>query len=131
MTIPLFTKRVFEFGGSHTQVAVKAVDVSQYTEGVVLVRVHANDISAGTGTIDVMARMTAPSSDEPDTDFVRDGSSEEKAKATVDENSAAGDLEVGALSSDFGSFLRIDLDGTMGTSGTVKATLSADLVVKA
>lgn len=125
-TIPLFTKRQVSFAASGTITQVKAVDVSQWTEGVILVRVHAHDVGTGS-SIDVRARTTAPSADEPDTDFVNDAS--DVAKATVGTDSSI-KLYSDAFSSDFGGALEIALVGTKG-AGNCTATLSAELVVKA
>jgi hypothetical protein len=125
MTIPLFTKRQYSFTADTTVPVVKAVDVSQYTEGALVVRVHEASISAG--SLVVRARTTAPSPEEPSTDFYL---TTDAAVVTFTSAAAAGDLGRGALSSDFGGFLRIEVHADW-SSDTIQATLSADLVVKA
>lgn len=124
MTIPLFTKRTFTFADTMTVPVVKAVDVSHYTEGSLIVRVHGGTIDAG--SIAVRARTTAPSPEDPSVDFV----STSNAAIVTLTTASSGDLGTGALSSDFGGFLRVDVVGTY-VSGTLTATLSAELVVKA
>jgi hypothetical protein len=125
MTIPLFTKRAFTFSATTTTPVVKAVDVSHYTEGALIVRVHGGTIDAG--SIAVRARTTAPSPEDPAVDFV---STSNVAVVTLSTGLGSGDLGVGALSANFGGFLRVDVVGTY-SSGTLSATLSAELVVKA
>ena len=70
VSMNLLSKREFNFdSGSGTVTVLKAVDVTPYTEGVLLVRVHAADI-AGSSSMQVRARTTAPSTEDPSVDFV-------------------------------------------------------------
>ena len=124
--IPLITKRDFNFdNGTATVTVVKAVPVSQYTEGVLLVRVHSSGI-ASSSTLEVRARTTAPTAEEPSVDFVNDTS---MASVSLDSDAAAGDLERAALTDDFGAFLQIQVEGTQD-GGNCNAVISADLVLK-
>ena len=128
MIIPLFTKREFDFSsGSATVVVVKSVDTSRYTEGVVNLRVHSNSSTAGTGTINAQAKSVALTGEDPSIDFV-DGTT--LATASMTSSTSAGTLIRGALATGFGGSLQITIVGTKGTSTTLKATLSAELVVK-
>lgn len=125
MIIPLFTKREFSFSADTTVPVVKVVDVSQYTEGSLIVRTHDATISAG--SIVVRARTTAPCAEDPSQDFI--DTSSDVATVTLTTTASTGELGRGSLSSNFGGFLRIEVEGNY-TSGTLDATISADLVVK-
>lgn len=125
-TIPLISKRVFNFAsGSGVYTAVKAVPVVAYTEGTLLVRVHAATFSA-TSAISVVAKSTAPSSEEPNTDFVN---ATTLATATINSTITAGSLVKTSLAANFGAFVEISVVGALA-SGSCTATVSADLVVK-
>jgi len=128
MIIPLFTKREFDFtNGTATIVVVKSVDTSRYTEGVLNLRVHSNSTTAGTGTIAAHAKSIALTGEDPVLDFI-DGTT--LATASMTQSMLAGTLVRGALSSGFGGSLQITIVGSKGSSATVKATLSAELVLK-
>ena len=134
MDIPILTERVFDFsnlGSSATSdvVLVKALDVTAYRSGALKIRVHDSDYGAGSPTLQIVAYMTSPSSDDPGQDFV--GS----AKATVVLKDAttqidAGELAKDALDASFGSHLRIVLESTQAsTPDTLQATISAELAL--
>lgn len=124
--MPIISKRAFNFdNGSATVVAVKAVDVTNWREGTLLVRVHESGV-ASSSTLKVEAYITAPSQEEPSVDFV---GTTAKATCTLDSSSSAGDLEVAALSDDFGAYLQINVVGTQ-SGGNCNATISAELVLK-
>jgi hypothetical protein len=126
---PLFHKQEFDFsGGNGTVVVVRQIDVSRWTQGEVLVRVHSNSITGSTtGTIAVVAKSVSLTNQDPATDFI-DGTA--VATATVSDSSTAGTLKRASLTTPFGSGLQIQVVATKGTSTTVKATISVDLVVK-
>ena len=122
----VISKRSYNFdNGSATVVAVKAVDVTNWREGTLIVRVHDSGV-ASSSTLKVVAYITAPSDDEPSVDFV---GTTAKATCTLTSTSAAGDLEVAALSDDFGAYLQIKVEGTQ-SGGNCNATISVELVLK-
>ena len=126
--IPLISKRSFDFnGGSGTVIAVKAAPVLQGRQGVLLVRVHDHDV-AGSSTMDVVARLSAPCEEEPDVDFVWTGA--ETAKVTVNSSTSAPTLQRDDMLADFGAFLQITVVGTK-SGGNCQATISAELAIKA
>jgi hypothetical protein len=125
--IPVISKREYDFGtGDATVIAVKAVAVTGFREGTLLVRVHSSSFG-GSSKIDVIAKTTAPSSEEPSLDFVN---ATAVATATVNSSSGtAGTLVKAALSDDFGAYLQISVVGDLDT-GDCKATISVEIVVK-
>lgn len=128
MIVPLFTKREFDFSnGTATVVVVKSVDASRYTEGVLNVRVHSNSSTSGTGTISGHAKSIALTAEDPALDFI-DGAT--LATASMTSSTAAGTLLRGSLGAGFGGALQITIVGNKGTSVTLRATLSAELVLK-
>lgn len=66
--VHLFSLRQFDFSdvtaSQNVEIPIaKALDVSQYTEGKLVVRVHTNSISGGSITVNTY--ITAPSAEEP------------------------------------------------------------------
>lgn len=126
--IPLFTKREFDFSnGTATIVVVKSVDTSRYTEGVLNLRVHTNSTTSGTGTIAAHAKSIALTAEDPTLDFI-DGTT--LATASMTQSMVAGTLVRGTITAGFGGSLQIVLVGNKGTSVTLRATLSAEVVLK-
>jgi hypothetical protein len=126
--IQLFSKRSFDFsGGNGTVVVVRSVPVERWTEAQINVRVHTNAIASGSGTIVVNAKSISLTQEEMQTDFL-DGTI--LATASVGNGTAAGTLVRGAVTAAFGAALQILVVGTKGTSATVVANLSAELVLK-
>jgi hypothetical protein len=127
--IPILTEREYDLtslvaSANVEVVLVKALDVTAYRSGTLLVRLHAATWGAGSPTAAVKALMTAPSVDDPSRDFV-DGSA--KATCTLS-SAAAGDLVKDDLDAGFGSHLRIVLDVTQGSpADTLVFTISAEI----
>jgi hypothetical protein len=134
-TPTIVSKREYPFtnlvvSSNQSVVVAKALDVSSYKEATLLVRVHSKDIVAN-GSIDVIAYSTAPSDEEPQSDFVR--ASPVLATATISAGtSTTPELLVQSLTGNFGSHVRVEVKGTRGaTSGSnLKATLSIDVSLK-
>ena len=127
--IPLFTKRDFDFSnGTATVVVVKSVDTSRYAEGILNLRVHTNTISGtGGGTIAAHAKAIALTAEDPVLDFI-DGTT--LAAASIATGTLVGSLVRGPLTTGFGGALQITVVGSKGTSAIVRATVSAELVLK-
>ncbi|HLT35693.1 MAG TPA: hypothetical protein VK034_05390 [Enhygromyxa sp.] len=106
---------------------IKTIDVTQYTEGTLLVRVHANDIGPD-AKIEVIASATAPAGDDPERDFV--GST--VVTATIDAAVAAPALIRASFATDPGEMVTITVRGSQTSSAPTScaAELSAELVVK-
>jgi hypothetical protein len=126
----IVTKRPFNFdqltaGQSESQVAVKAIDVSAYREGMLVVRAHTRDIVNASSIIEVQAFVTAPSSEDPSVDWV---ASAALATATITNGSTA--FFITANLANMGGFLRIVVKGTRISSGNCNANISIDLVLK-
>lgn len=131
-TIPLFDRREFDFSnlqGATTliETIIKELDVSQWTEATLMVRIHDNSCTNTATTVTVMLAPTLPSPDEPSGTYVADN------VASVAINSATtASLELDGATANFGSYLTCAVMGTQDPTSpqTVKATLSAELSVK-
>ncbi len=128
----LFCQRLFDFGdvganGSETVVVERAVDVREYGDAVLQVKVHS--LTVGTGAkIEVSVTTISPASEDPEQDFLAASAA---ATATVDASSTAGTLVVVGVGSDFGAFLQVAVTGTQpGATTNVRAQLSAELVLR-
>jgi hypothetical protein len=130
-SVPLFTKRTFSFtelqaGKSLELVMVKTLEVGDYGDATLVVRVHSLNIGSSTSRIEVSAYPTAPSVLEPETDFI---ASSPVATSTLVSGMPAGTLVVDPVSPNFGGCLQIRVKGTRA-SGTVTAVLSAELILR-
>lgn len=126
--IPFLSRRVYDFsatiGVTTDVVVVRALDVVQWRQGELLVRVHAVNI-AGAGRLNVVARLVAPSADAPQTDFVR--TTPVVAQASV-AGATAGVLLRVPLTAPFGGHLQLSVSAIpQGGGGALSATLSAAL----
>jgi hypothetical protein len=111
---------------------VKALDVTEWTQGTLIVRVHSAVISSASSKIEVLLKTTAPTPEDPALDFLEVPASA-VATATVDTTVAGNDpcIVVAQLSSGFGSMLQVSIRATQATSSTtLTAVLSAFLVVR-
>jgi hypothetical protein len=130
--IPVFSRRMFDFDnvqspGEIEFTLAKAIDVEQYTEGTLLVRVHAHNIERG-ASIEVIAKATAPSNEDPELDFV--GAT--VVAVTVDVTVSAPALVKRTFTADPGERVTITVRGSQTSTAPVScnAELSAELVVK-
>lgn len=126
--ITLFTKRTVTFNNlgvstSEIQTYVKAVQTDQFKQGMIVLRAHSRTIDA-TCSIAVTANTTAPSVEDPSATF----DSAVIGTATLSSGTTATFANV-ALAN-MGGFLKINVVGTKGTSGTnITADISADLIL--
>ncbi len=125
----IITRRTFTFsnlGNTLTQDVplTRAVDVTDARDITLAVRVHSRTVSGG--SIQVIARAISLTSEEPDVDFLSAGSD----LATITLNTAAPTLHLASLSTPFGQMVRVLVVGTGGTSVTITATISVDLIVR-
>lgn len=127
-TIELFTKRTFDFAGADGSVIViRSLGVQGWTEGVLNVRVHANNLGAGE-QINVIAYPISNTAEDPSVDY-RDDTAGSITEVSVTNSDTAPALKTGSLASDFGGALQIAVEAESGTSPN-DATLSAQLVLK-
>lgn len=135
--VTLFPKRTFTFtslqsGGSIEVPIIKALDVSQYTEGTILVRCHSKTMSVSGSTVDVNAYVTAPSAEDPATEFVHNAGSTPRGTVQILAADSAPLMKIGSMTANFGGMLRITVKGTQGSgTGTFTVDLSAELALKA
>lgn len=128
-TIPLFTKRKFDFAGASGTpafVVIRSLDVSGWTEGVLNVRVHENNLSS-TEQINVRAYPIANTREDPSVDY-RDDTAGNLTEVNVTPSTPP-ELLRADLAADFGGALQITVEAENGTTPT-NATLSAELVLK-
>ncbi|SRR6266498_185372 len=103
------------------------VDVSEWRAGALLVRVKLIDIPA-TGSITIKALAEGPTTDDPGAVFV---SPIELGSVIVDDSFAAPYLDVGSLSANCGSHVRVIATGRRTSApGNLSATLAVDLCLK-
>jgi hypothetical protein len=129
--IPFISRRTYDFSStmSYTTnvIVVRALNVVQWRVGQLVVRVHALNIS-GTGTMFVDALMTSPSSDAPQTDFVK---STPEVSAGLAAGMQAGELIIENFRSPFGSHLQLRVRAVASAvGGPLSATLSAALYLR-
>lgn len=130
--IPVFSRRMFDFDnvqapGEVELVIGKGIEVEQYTEGTLLVRVHGHAIDPS-ARIELLAKATAPSDEDPEVDFV----GPIVLVVTIDACACAPGLVKGSFATDPGERVTITVRGLQtGTApASCKAELSAELVVK-
>lgn len=135
-TIVLFTRRVFDFTNVGNALSVeipmvKAIDVTEWTSGQLIIRVHSGtNVTGATGNAQVLLKVTAPTEEDPAVDFVDPTA---VATATINNtvSSAKPTIVRATLSAGFGGMLQCSVKGTGQTSQTVKADISAELVLEA
>ncbi len=131
-TIDILSRRTFDMTDMGTNkvqtfVIIQALDVSAYTQGLLMLRAHTKDMPSGS-TIDLLVYTTAPTDEDPSKDFVYGTA---VATATITAAATAPTLAIGALSANFGGSLRVVLKAsTAGTSATFTADLSAAISLK-
>jgi hypothetical protein len=106
-------------------VRAQAIDVSQYTAGVLVVRVHSGTV-AGTASVAIAAKITQPTPEDPARDFVVAAA---VATATVATGVAPTVARV-SLGTDFGSMLQISATHNANSGASFSLDLSAELVMK-
>lgn len=88
------------------------IDISQFSESTLLVRVHANAL-AGAQKLNVIVRSVLPAPDEPNV-FYRDNTS---TSTTIDVNIAAPRLVRLALPANLGAMISVFVQGVQGATG--------------
>lgn len=105
---------------------VKAIDVSQYTSGVLVVRAHSGTVS-GTASCAITARITGPTAEDPARDFVVAAA---VATATVSATVSSPTVTRTSLGAEFGSMLQISAVHNADTGSSFTLDLSAELLMK-
>lgn len=131
--IPLFPKKSFTATGAANveNDEITSVDVTQYTQAVLEVRLHPDPnlaIPSG-GSIEIIVEMTAPSAEDPGEDFVIEESPRQSVTFDSTDVSNAPVLKRRVVNAGFGGFVRVR-SIVSNTSGNVQADLSAQLVAK-
>jgi hypothetical protein len=125
--IPTIPKRTYDFSdGGATVVVERALDVTAASSGSLLVRVHEAQFDGSGGSVKVVAKVSAPSREQPEADFV----GPEVASVTIEGTPEVPLLLKEDLDPEFGGFLWIEVVGTQGSGATTMATISVDLAMK-
>jgi hypothetical protein len=133
--IRLVPKTPYEFNtlgvsGQTTLALAQRVDVSQYTELTLMVRVHALDIPSGVGSIKVQAVPDGHTSEDPGLSFLDTGTV--LGSVTIATGSAVPGYTTKALSAGAGPMIAVLLVASQDTSQVTNldATISVDLCMK-
>lgn len=134
--ISLFPRTLYNCGNlaggtSLEVVLVDVVDVGEFTEGTLIVRIHSNSSITGAAQLDVLLRCTAPSVEDPGVSFV--DTSTALATASVTETTLTNKINVvRAQLSAVGGLVRVSIKASQDPAGpqSIQANLSAILVVK-
>jgi hypothetical protein len=120
-------------GATTTYVVAKGIDVSQFREGTLVVRIHSGSQTGGSGTaasVTVQAFADAPTAEDPALDF-------EAAAACATTGAITAFTTTGLtlvnLTTPFGGSVRVKVSGTQrGTTvaTTFLVTISVDIVAK-
>lgn len=115
--------------GSVETLLASNIDVSRYSSGDLLLRVHANSIGAS-ASLKAELRRVLPSPQDPSKIFVQSLAGG-IASVTVDNSKAAASLLMDALDAPLGSYLNLYLVATQAsTATTLSATISVELALK-
>lgn len=131
--VPVLERTDYNFtgtvAGSMAEIPIaQNIDVSQYRECTLLVRVHALSFASAGSTIALRARRVAPTEEDPAV-FFRDQST--SWAVTVTQGDTAPRLLNVTVGPNTGGWISLFLVVTQGTTGnTLTATLSADLSLK-
>jgi len=126
--IPILPKRSFDFssttvGTAQHLVLVERIDISQYIDGILAVRVHSLTLN-GADILELDLFGDGYSGQDPSMDFVTTSN----LFPDMLLNSAPGLFTYGGTV--LGQFVRLVLSAFHATAGTMSATLSADLVLR-
>ena len=136
VVLQVVPKRVLDFsnlasGTTQDLVLAQGIDISQYSEVSLMVRVHDNSgtwPSLGTPKIEIFGQTDGRTFEDPGLLFA---GSTLLGTATVASGTAQAAYFVNSLGSNVGSMVRIVARGTRGgATNTVKATLSVDISAK-
>jgi len=133
--ITLFPRRSFDFsnvipGESVATQIIKAMDVSQYTEATLIVRVHSRTDIRDAAEFKVLLATTSPTPEDPTSDFIHPTP---VAAATINSTTVIPSLVVEQLTPGFGAQLTVFVEATQDAAGAkpIEVELSAELVLKA
>jgi hypothetical protein len=138
ITIPLITKRTFDFSSLATNtiqtiVLIKEFDVISWTEGSLNVRVHGGIMDASvTAKLSLALHSTSPTPEDPTKDFIDLTASGIVTVAPADVSGSPMLLR-GALSSNFGGKLALVIVGTQDTTAALAnfhVDISVEVVLK-
>ncbi|MBN8613853.1 MAG: hypothetical protein J0L92_24870 [Deltaproteobacteria bacterium] len=106
------------------------IDVSNWTSGELLMRVHSKNVTGATSVIGVELRRTLPSPQDPSRTFEESGTAPPQIVITPN-TGAAPLLLLDAVNAPLGSFMNLYVRATQSsTPGTIQATISVELVLK-
>lgn len=136
-TFPILAKRIVTFNGipnGTTQDIVLAdrIDLAQWQELTMLVRIHAHSLGSGAGRITVLALPQSVTSEEPGLMFV--SSTAAGPAVAIDATTASPGFKTGFLRTTgqncVGKTVRIIARGSRTAAGAMDATISVELSAK-
>lgn len=134
--VNVIPKTDFTFTGTGTSAiettVARALNVVPYREGVLVARVHSKSTTGGsTQTLSVLVRQVAPSTDDPATDFAATTAIATASFAIGGGTAGAQAPVFSTFSAPFSPFVRVLLQATQSTTGSVfTCSVSVDLVVR-
>ena len=133
ITVPILDRTDYNFtntvAGTMAEMPIaQNIDVSQYTDCQLFIRVHALSIQNAGSTLALRARRVAPTEEDP-AQFFRDQST--SWTVTAGSADTAPRILAVTVGPNTGGWISIFMVATQGSAGTtLTATLSAELVLK-
>lgn len=132
--VQLFEKRRFAFGtvangGAMEYVLAKAVDITEFPDATLVVRIHDKSVPAES-SVEVIVKAAAPTCEDPSVNFVT--ASSVASVSLSDTSGAPGEVLLDQVRAGAGGWLQVLVKGNQGGTppNTFYAELSADLVLR-
>jgi hypothetical protein len=135
MVMQVVPKRFIDFneltsGSTQDIVLAQGIDISQWREASLMMRVHVNDVTTTVGTILIFAQTEGRTAEDPGVLFY--SSSQQLGTLTINNTITAPYYVVNGLGANIGSMIRVVARGNRTVTGTqfLDATVSVDLSLK-
>jgi len=133
--ITILPKRTFDFSGlisgsSMTQVIVEQIDISEYIDGLLIVRVHA--VNSVGGNMSFQLVQDGFSERDPSIIFLAPPSAYFCSAAVVDSTVVPGKVIAGGgnMGGFLGEYAALTVTASRVTTGSITASVSADLLMR-
>jgi hypothetical protein len=125
-------KRTLDFnalnsGSTEDLVVAQGIDISQWRESSLMMRLHVSSVSAG-GTISIFAQVEGRTAEDPGILFFTSGQT--LGLLTINSSLGAPYYTVNGLGSNVGAMIRVVARGNRTGAGTLNADVSVDLSLK-
>ncbi len=113
-----------------TYIVVKGLDLSQYREGTLIVRIHSGSFTSGAPSVKAEVFADAPTAEDPATEF--EGAAAVATTGAITNFNTTVSLTLVNLTTPFGSSVRVKVSGTQSATPATnfKVTFSIDIVGK-